>query len=177
MANYLKLRFGREKIRAAYLVMALALLGLGGFLPYFHGKSQAEANYTTSIDIDTALMRPMIESNSLMASLEPSAPPATVIRSLNVLVTGYSSTVWETDDTPFHTASGKYVRDGFVANNLLPFGTIVRLPDLFGDKEFVVEDRMNPKAEHNYVDIWFPSRQEALEFGVVKSTRMEVLKK
>lgn len=38
------------------------------------------------------------------------------------------------------TASGKWVADGMVASNVLPFGTQVKIEG-FGDKVFVVEDR------------------------------------
>jgi len=37
------------------------------------------------------------------------------------------------------------VRDGVIATNILPFGTKVRIPEIFGDKVFVVEDRMARK--------------------------------
>lgn len=82
-----------------------------------------------------------------------------------VIVTAYSSTPDQTDATPFITAAGTRVRDGIVAANFLPFGTRVRFPQLFGDKIFVVEDRMALKNSHK-IDIWFSTRQQALQFGV-----------
>ncbi len=85
-----------------------------------------------------------------------------------VWLTAYSSSVDETDDTPFITASGKHVRDGIVATNFLPFGTKIKIPAIFGDKIFIVEDRMN-KRKHGIVDIWMPSKQEALRFGSLKA--------
>jgi 3D (Asp-Asp-Asp) domain-containing protein len=88
-----------------------------------------------------------------------------------VLVTAYSSTVDQTDSTPFITASGTHVHDGTIAANFLKFGTKVKFPSLYGDKIFIVEDRM----KSNYkVDIWFPTRQEAKNFGV-KRVEMEIL--
>ncbi|MGB9681344.1 MAG: hypothetical protein ACPLXL_02265 [Minisyncoccia bacterium] len=91
-----------------------------------------------------------------------------------VLVTGYSSTPEETDNDPFITASGKFVRDGIIAANFLPFGTKVRLPLLYPDKIFVVEDRMHSRFSKNRVDIWFPSKEMAITFGV-KETIMEII--
>lgn len=91
-----------------------------------------------------------------------------------VIVTAYSSTPDQTDSTPFTTAMGSTVRDGIVATNFLPFGTKVKFPEIYGDKIFVVEDRMALKNSHK-VDIWFPDRQSALEFGV-KYTEVVVLK-
>src|SRR3989344_1044153 len=61
-----------------------------------------------------------------------------VEKTIDMVITAYSSTPDQTDDTPFITASGKQVADGIVANNLLPFGTKIRMPDLYGDKVFVV---------------------------------------
>ena len=95
----------------------------------------------------------------------------TVKRTKLVLVTAYSSTVDQCDSTPFITANGTHVHDGTVAANFLKFGTKVRFPSLYGDKIFTVEDRM----KSNYkVDIWFPTRQEALNFGA-KRVEMEIL--
>jgi len=91
----------------------------------------------------------------------------------DVWVTAYSSTPEETDDSPFITASGTYVRDGIMATNLLPFGTEVKIPDAFGDKIFVVEDRMHQRKTNN-VDIWMPSKSEALQFGIRYAT-IEIL--
>lgn len=87
-----------------------------------------------------------------------------VVKTYTVRATGYSSTPDQTDDTPFITASGSTVRDGIVAANFLPFGTKVRIPDVYGDKVFVVEDRMNRRYWMN-IDIWFPERGLALQFG------------
>ncbi len=97
---------------------------------------------------------------------------------LKVELTGYSSTVDQTNSDPFTTASGERVRDGIVASNFLPFGTKLRIPEYFGDKEFVVKDRMNrrfsPPYDHlphdGFVDIWFHTRQEANNLGRVLST-------
>lgn len=81
------------------------------------------------------------------------------------VLTAYSSTPDQTDSTPFTTASNTRVRDGVVASNFLAFGTKIKIPALFGDKEFVVEDRMAQK--HNgKIDIWFPERGQAKKFGV-----------
>ncbi len=82
-----------------------------------------------------------------------------------VWVTAYSSSPDETDDTPFETASMTYVRDGIIAANFLPFGTKILIPELFGDKIFVVEDRMHER-KRDFVDIWMSSKEEALRFGI-----------
>jgi len=83
---------------------------------------------------------------------------------IDVAITAYSSSIDETDSDPFITASGEWVRDGIVAANFLPFGTEIRIPELYGNKVFIVKDRMHPRKKYQ-VDIWFPSKQEAIEFG------------
>ena len=84
-------------------------------------------------------------------------------------VTAYSSTPEETDDTPFITAKGTQVRDGVIATNKLPFGTRIKIPKLFGDKIFVVEDRMHRRKE-NFMDVWMPSKEAAENFGINYTT-------
>ena len=96
-------------------------------------------------------------------------------RHLRVIVTAYSSTLAQTDSTPFITAAGTTVREGIIANNLLPFGTIVRLPEICGERLFVVEDRMHQRKSTYHFDIWFPSSQEARDFGVVRDAHLEIV--
>lgn len=98
---------------------------------------------------------------------------ATAKKTYRVELSGYSSTPDQTDDSPFITARGTYVRDGIVAANFLPFGTAIRIPSLYGDKVFIVEDRMNKRYWQN-VDIWFADRQSAVELGR-RSVVIEVL--
>lgn len=94
---------------------------------------------------------------------------------VDVWVTAYSSSPAETDDTPFITASGTNVRDGVAASNIFPIGTKFKLPDYFGDKVFVVEDRMNERYNNTHiVDIWFSNQSDALEFGK-RTLTLEVL--
>lgn len=86
-------------------------------------------------------------------------------KSMKVVLTAYSSTPDQTDDSPFITASNTRVRDGIVAANFLAFGTQIKIPSLFGDKVFTVEDRMARKHSDK-IDIWFSERHLAKKFGV-----------
>ena len=96
-------------------------------------------------------------------------------RFYSVKVTGYTSSVDQTDSTPFITASGTYVRDGVAAANFLPIGTKFRIPKLFGDKVFVVEDRMNKRYNGTtHVDIFFEDGRDARLFGL-QNAQLEVL--
>ncbi len=89
---------------------------------------------------------------------------------VRVLATAYSSTVDQTDANPFYTASGTHVHIGTLAANFLPFGTRVEI----NGQTYTVEDRLNARYNGKYiVDIWFPTRAEALQFGV-RVVEMEI---
>ncbi|MCB9803029.1 3D domain-containing protein [Candidatus Nomurabacteria bacterium] len=92
---------------------------------------------------------------------------------MNIIVTSYNSEPGQTDDSPFITAFNTHVRDGIVATNFLPKGTLVRFPDEFGDKIFVVEDRMNSRYYYR-MDIWMADKAESIKFGA-KYLKMEIL--
>jgi 3D (Asp-Asp-Asp) domain-containing protein len=74
-----------------------------------------------------------------------------VVRTMRVVATAYSSTVDQCDDTPCITANGFNVcnhgKEDVIAANFLRFGTKVRIPELYGDRIFTVQDRMNPKYD------------------------------
>lgn len=113
-----------------------------------------------------------VQENSLIAVDNFQIPE--VKKVIKVLATGYSSCPEETDESPLITASGNWVKEGIIANNLLPFGTEIRIPELYGDKIFVVEDRMHWRNSYYQIDIWFPSKEAAQNFGA-KRTYIEVL--
>ena len=104
-----------------------------------------------------------------LASAKPKTIASTILKvgkRWTVRATAYSSTVDQTDSDPFTTASGMKVRDGIIAANGLRFGTKVRIPQYFGDKIFVVQDRMNAKWGTSRIDIWMPTRHQAIQWGV-----------
>ncbi|HLD60569.1 MAG TPA: hypothetical protein VJA27_00315 [Patescibacteria group bacterium] len=93
---------------------------------------------------------------------------------VKAVITAYSSTPDQTDDTPFIAASGKRVHDGMIAANWLPFGTEVKIPALYGDKIFTVGDRMNKRYGYGRMDIWMDApKKEVRQFGV-KRVEVEV---
>lgn len=94
-------------------------------------------------------------------------------KSVAIVITAYSSAIDQCDDDPSVTAWNTQARPGIVAANWLPLGTKVKIPELFGNRVFTVEDRMHPKNDGK-LDIWFQSREEALKFGV-KKARVEIL--
>lgn len=111
---------------------------------------------------------PGFEASAQTASTDepPSTvSPVTIKNTLVVTATAYSSTPDQTDATPFITSNGKRVYDGLIAANWLPYNTKVRIPDMFGDKIFTVNDRMNARYKTGRLDIWMKSRQEAKLWG------------
>lgn len=93
----------------------------------------------------------------------------TVVSVLSMRITAYASVPDETDSTPFITADGTHVGPGEVASNILPFGTRIEIPALFGDEIFTVHDRMSPRIK-NTIDIWMPSVAKAIYFGAQHTT-------
>lgn len=93
---------------------------------------------------------------------------------INAVITAYTSTVDQCDDDPFIAATGKRVYDGMIAANGLPFGTKIKIPSLYGDKIFTVDDRMNARYGFGRMDIWLDStKTDARKFGV-KRVEVEI---
>jgi 3D (Asp-Asp-Asp) domain-containing protein len=162
--------------RVVVLIIVISFGILIGLLPIFEAKTQETESWVGVLTGEerTSERLAMIEENSLLAISNPSDPEPQVAQKIKVVVTAYSSSPGETDDNPYLTAAGTWVREGIVANNMLPFGTKIRIPEIYGDKVFIVEDRMHWKKGYYHVDIWFASYGEAKDFGA-KTTFIEVL--
>ena len=115
-------------------------------------------------DINKETVVEGMDANDLVV-IQRSSPKPNHVRTIKVMISAFSSTPEETDSTPFITASGTHVRDGIVASNFLRFGTKIRIPQLYGDKKFVVEDRMAPRFSDR-IDVWFPTKEQARNFGL-----------
>ena len=154
-----------------HLIILIILGALLGVSPFLESKTSNKNGLSqiTLEELSNKLI--MVGQNSLLSVSNPGQSES---KKMKVVITAYSSTVWQTDNTPFVTAAGTEVREGIVANNLLPFGTRVRIPELYGSKIFMVEDRMHYTKGYYHVDIWFPSYDEALNFGA-KQTYIEIL--
>lgn len=167
LVSYKLLNFNLSGKKAVISMMAAGLITTGSLLDIVITKITNDLTNSQRPAITLAI----IQENSLMAISNPSIKP---VKRVNMILTAYSSTPEQTDDTPFITASGSRVRDGIIANNLLPFGTKVRIPQVFGDKIFEVEDRMNSRYDYNHLDVWFEDTQDAKEFGA-KISQIEIL--
>ncbi|MBI4438253.1 3D domain-containing protein [Candidatus Uhrbacteria bacterium] len=103
----------------------------------------------------------------------PEADDAAPRRAFTIPLTAYTSDPAQTDDTPCITASGLDVCERAVENvvaaNFLPLGTRVRIPELYGDRVFYVEDRMNERYYYK-MDVWMEDLADAKTFGVKYAT-------
>ena len=103
-----------------------------------------------------------------------------VTKELTVTATAYSSTAAQTDSSPCTTANGfnvcKANKENVIAANFLPFGTKVKFPEVYGDKIFTVQDRMNRRFTKR-IDFWMKTTNKARQFGVkrVKAQVVEEL--
>lgn len=177
LKSRLLLKRGRVH-KLLFISIITALLGLP-IVPFLKGQFiEAEGIQAPLLIYEEGSNSLLLVQGNTLRPVSPlpekEAPPQVSYRKIWVVLTAYSSHTWQTDDTPFITAAGTSVRDGIVATNLLPFGAKIRIPEVYGNKVFVVEDRMHPKNYYK-VDIWFPSYWEAKTFGV-KKTYIEVLR-
>lgn len=95
-----------------------------------------------------------------VATPAPVAQP-TIIH--DAVVTAYTSSPDETDDTPFITASGAHTTPGEIAcPSKYAFGTQVKIHDAI----YTCEDRMNAiYADQEHFDVWVYTKDEAYEWG------------
>lgn len=135
----------------------------------------AQALLDNENDEETAGRLPLAETKTYL--LNDRGEPLKVVRSSVHAITAYNSEAAQTDDTPCITANGFDVCahgiEDTVAANFLKFGTKIQIPDLFGDRVFVVRDRMN-KRYSDRLDIWMKDKPEARRFGI-KTARIYVL--
>ncbi|MFH1759412.1 MAG: hypothetical protein ABH822_02535 [Patescibacteria group bacterium] len=127
--------------------------------------ASALSNLTSTLPI-AEVKEMILETIGIETEIQDRQYPA-----MTVVATAYSSTPDQTDETPFLTAANTSTRDGVIAANFLNFHTKVKIPELYGDKIFVVEDRMNKRYNQSVplrIDIWLPNRQLAKSFGIKK---------
>lgn len=159
-----------RKYRLPIAIFSLFLVGPWAFPQV---PVAAAMNEALSVNEVATLVVPVFETKPKEVLFFPESLPRPARYTVKVPVTAYSSTPDQTDDTPFITASGTQVRWGVVAANFLPIGTMVRLPDHYGDQIFLVEDRMNARYDVR-LDIWMETREEARTWGL-RQVKLEVL--
>jgi 3D (Asp-Asp-Asp) domain-containing protein len=123
------------------------------------------------------------DSNDQVQAALAAEVPAVVIPQYEVIsvsthqVTAYTSEVAQCDASPCITANGFNLcannQEDVIAANFLKFGTKVRIPELFGDRVFTVQDRMNRRFP-SHVDVWMKDYDQAIEFGT-QAAKIEIL--
>lgn len=152
----------------------VAVIGAYVFLPTV---VNADAEQNTGFDQDTiARMVATMQNETVAYGHLPQSADVPPRKTFSIPVTAYTSEVGQTDSTPCITASGLDVcernEENVVAANFLPIGTRLRMPELFGDRVFYVEDRMNARYVYK-ADIWMKNKSDAIAFGL-KHTTIEV---
>lgn len=131
--------------------------------------SSVEIATTTPSTLATSTPTGLATSTPADQTATSSTPALKVIKTEQHVITAYNSQVAQTDDDPCTTANGfnvcKHNQEDTIAANFLKFGTKVKIPTLFGDRVFVVRDRMSTKHPSG-VDIWMKSYSAAINFGV-----------
>lgn len=155
-------------LKTGVLIPVFLTVALGVFIP-----TAAESGFE-KIEYRLPMGMIIVNSNSLLQAKSPSImdKKETAPKFL-MYVTAYSSSEDETDSTPHVTASGTRTKDGVIASNIFSLGTRVMIPEIFGDKVFVVEDRMHNRFTDR-IDVWMPSKWQALNFGK-RQTEVEIV--
>lgn len=106
--------------------------------------------------------------NEVVPAEEAHVPEIKIVSTSIRTITAYNSVPEQTDSTPCITANGfdvcEHWTEDTIAANFLKFGTKVRIPELFGDRIFIVRDRMN-KRFSDRVDVWMKEVPDARKFG------------
>lgn len=180
--NYLTIKLNKQLKKARKVLLYLLIILLAQILPLptVLTSGPALADNADNQDL-TALTVPLITPDQAVSqsNSQPtvSTPQFKVISTSIRKITAYNSERGQTDNTPCITANGfnlcAHKTEDSIAANFLDFGTKVRIPELFGDRVFVVRDRMNQR-HNNRIDIWMNNKNDAIQFGV-QVTKIEVL--
>lgn len=115
----------------------------------------------SSIDVEEYTLSNM----GSLPKLEEKEPTKTIY----VYASAYNSLPGQTDASPCITANGfnacEHGIEDTVAMNNIPMGTKIKIPALYGDRVFVVRDRMNARYGNENMDIWMKDLSAAKKFG------------
>ncbi len=159
-----KKKFRNMKLKTAKrLILAITIVLIFDFILF-----PAPILASESADLDNEV--PIIEYVlPTINNVLPDAEDLKVNRETYRTITAYNSEIGQTDSEPCITASGFDLcangQEDSAAANWLPFGAKIRIPELFGDRVFIVRDRMNGKYS-NRLDIWMLEKADAKKFGV-----------
>lgn len=171
MTLYANTRWFRH-IRMAVTGLLIASFGVSAMIvPIAHANPLPNPGLGTilSVAADTGEIHTAEDVQETKAEERPAT-----LKTIYMDSTSYTSRPQETDADPFVTADGSDVRDGIVATNVLPFGTKIRIPTVFGDRIFEVHDRMNPRYSYR-VDVWTNDLAKAKKYGLKRRIPIEVV--
>src|SRR3990167_3738336 len=169
----LKSLFSLNKRQLRLLAGGVAAFAALGFLAPMTASANVSASLVDSLPsgmVQDFPLRDQPDAVNFVAATEtrqplPKQAPKLVyevVRALgSQMTTAYTSSVEETDGNPNITASGSKTHWGTIADNSLPFGTLVKIEG-FGDKVFRVEDRGGNAFD---IDIWMPTKAKAYQHG------------
>lgn len=161
----------RQSINISTLVFIL-VAGVYLFFPKLT-NADMELEQVVLDDETVSMIVSSMQNETIEYGRLPKSGNAPARDHFTIPLTAYTSDPAQTDDTPCITASGLDVcarnEENVVAANFLPIGTRVRIPELYGDRVFYVEDRMNARY-HYKMDIWMKDLQDAKKFGVKYAT-------
>ena len=140
---------------------------------FAQGTAAAGPQRSTVVLHDLRLGTEFSAEQPVKSFAQPIAPKQKPTLNVNYTLTSYTSIEALTDASPFTTANGSHTAFGIVAANCLAFGTEIKIPALFGDQVFTVQDRLNASKGCGLIDVWLPTYKEAKQFGV-KFTKVEV---
>lgn len=147
-----------------WLILSILALTLGSFSQKIVASEKESQNKNENFKIEENILKAQlpIKEKKKERNLENKTVGDLVFgKEIEILVTGYSSTVDQCDGDPFTTASGTTVHLGTMAcPPEYSFGTTLEIDG----KIFVCEDR-GGKIKNNHFDRWFETRGEALNWG------------
>lgn len=169
-----KLKKSNKQLNTINLSMLMFGLVMAGYI-LFPSLANADMELDSLLPSEetVSLVIESMQNDSRAYGTLPVSGEAPARDTYTIPITAYTSDPAQTDDTPCITASGLDVCErnveNVVAANFLPIGTRVRIPELFGDRVFYVEDRMN-KRYHYKMDIWMKDIGDARQFGLQYAT-------
>lgn len=149
----------KSPIESALIALMVFVLAYGA-LPYSVFAAEETSEDLSFIAMQIGVMQNTFRPYGTLPVADERGPAY----AMQVSATAYNSLPGQTDDTPFITASGTRTRHGVIAANFLPIGTRIKIPEVYGDQIFIVEDRMNQRYWHK-IDIWMESYDDAITFG------------
>lgn len=174
-------KFAHTIIASIVIIMTLSLVNWASILTPVYAAQSVNQSEISSSKYNFHVNQPSNEYFNTMEEVHERDIQRLLAQGniVYMTVTAYNSEVAQCDSTPCITADGfnvcEHNQEDVIATNILPFGTKVMFPELFGDRVFTVHDRMNAKYSYR-ADIWMKNHSDAIQFGANYNIKMVVLK-